>query len=218
MHSQSGSSNQNLDLHIDFRPYVSCLNMPPDAVGPCNTEVFLQQATSFASKQSQARFAVSRHFYPLMLGIDRRDDTSFTDLIGQTWRWKFIPKDMPCSEWSMHFTTGSRIKPFKHFLGTSVFVNVTCFLSREQVPTICSKKQLARHLQFKPIPGGLKSISGEASSILTYLSWKSLAKIRGWNRDALDCTVDNLCEGSRRFQVLDQHHASLTPPPREQST
>jgi len=56
------------------------------------------------------------HFYPLMLGMDRRATVSFLDDRGRAWEFKFIPKDMPYSEWSVHQQLSLRIEPYRQML------------------------------------------------------------------------------------------------------
>lgn len=43
--------------------------------------------------------------------------TSFTDMLGRSWEWKFIPKDMPYSEWSVHFNMIQRFAPYMSQFG-----------------------------------------------------------------------------------------------------
>ena len=84
---------------------------------PTKVEPILSHARTFATDHPTARFAVLRiwsapHFYPLMIGWNVREKTSFTDGLGRTWEWKFIPKDMPFSEWSIHHQARLRIGPY----------------------------------------------------------------------------------------------------------
>lgn len=60
------------------------------------------------------------HFWPLMLGYDNRANTSFMDGASRTWEWKFVPKDMPCSEWSVHLAARMRTEAFKWLFGNKV--------------------------------------------------------------------------------------------------
>lgn len=48
-----------------------------------------------------------------MIGMNTRIATAFTDVTGRSWEWKFIPKDMPFSEWSMHYNMTLRLEPYK---------------------------------------------------------------------------------------------------------
>ena len=53
--------------------------------------------------------------------------TSFLDTTGRTWDWKFIPIDMPYSEWSMHKSASDRIAPFKRIFKNRVVVKCNIF-------------------------------------------------------------------------------------------
>jgi hypothetical protein len=57
-----------------------------------------------------------------MLGHWNRINTSFIDSKGRGWEFKFIPKDMPFSEWSIHEQARQRIKPYADFFGDQVIV------------------------------------------------------------------------------------------------
>ena len=108
------------DLFFDWRHHGP-LTFPPDMQDPTAVDHFLPIAKRFVVKHPEARFALLRvwsapHFYPLMLGLDNRDGTSFTDGMGRIFEWKFIPKDMPCSEFSIHHTLKLRLEPYKEQL------------------------------------------------------------------------------------------------------
>jgi hypothetical protein len=51
-----------------------------------------------------------------MLGIDRRATVSFLDDRGRAWAFKFVPKDMPFSEWSIHQQLSLRFEPYRKML------------------------------------------------------------------------------------------------------
>lgn len=53
---------------------------------------------------------------------------TFYDSQGRAWEWKFIPKDMPFSEWSIHQQARMRIQPFRKALGDKVVVMRDVFL------------------------------------------------------------------------------------------
>lgn len=58
----------------------------------------IQIARQYRTYKPDARFALLRvwshsHFWPLMVGYDKRDLVSFEDPIGRVWRWKFYPKE-----------------------------------------------------------------------------------------------------------------------------
>ena len=113
------------DLFIDYRLNIPTIQMPPDLVDPHSITPFKNTAKTFPLKHPTARFAVltiwsAPHFYPLMIGWDNRRPTSFRDHIGRHFNWMFVPKDMPCSEFSIHHSAKQRIAPFKKFLGKKV--------------------------------------------------------------------------------------------------
>jgi hypothetical protein len=128
-----GKENGRYDLYFDWRPSIADCTFPPGMEDPTQVEPLISRARVFASRYSKARFAVLRlwsapHFYPLMLGWNNRDHTSFTDGLGRTWEWKFIPKDMPYSEWSIHQQGRMRIKPYAKQFGDRVVVRRDAFL------------------------------------------------------------------------------------------
>jgi hypothetical protein len=87
----------------------------------------LSHARAFKTLNPNARFALLRiwsspYFWPLMLGGNNRDFTSFIDGSRRCWEWKFVPKDMQCSEWSMHYSTYSMLEKFKKQLGNGDMV------------------------------------------------------------------------------------------------
>lgn len=57
-----------------------------------------------------------------MLGMEKRSMCAFLDDRGRAWEFKFIPKDMPYSEWSIHHQLSLRIEPVKKIFGNSVVV------------------------------------------------------------------------------------------------
>lgn len=59
-------------------------------------------------------------FYPLTVGHDKRDGFTFYDLTGRTFTWLFVPKDLPHSDYSMHWGCAGRIAPFKKQFGDRV--------------------------------------------------------------------------------------------------
>ncbi|KAI8960401.1 hypothetical protein F5Y11DRAFT_349536 [Daldinia sp. FL1419] len=110
-----------LDLFMDYSDRDRSINYSRDVPGfidPDKWPVFLPLARDFASKHSGSRFAVLRiwsapHFYPAMIGSWNRHATAFRDSVGRSWIWKFIPKDMPPSEWSMYHTLKKRFELLK---------------------------------------------------------------------------------------------------------
>lgn len=94
---------------------------------PPSKEALLSTAHKYARDNPGARFAALRlwsapHFYPLMIGPTTQCNVAFTDGQGRAWEWKFIPKDMPYSEWSVHHQATLRIEPFKRVFGRNVFI------------------------------------------------------------------------------------------------
>ncbi|RMJ18642.1 hypothetical protein CDV36_001762 [Fusarium kuroshium] len=106
-----------LDFFINYEDRYGNfpMNFPPSFVHPSKWPQVMPAAESFAEKNPGARFALIRlwsapHFYPLMVGPFNRQNTSFLDSAGRSWEWKFVPKDMPGSEYSAHHTTEKRLK------------------------------------------------------------------------------------------------------------
>lgn len=80
----------NPDLYFDWRTGLPYCELPPGIEKPHQVRPLLDTAHEFAAKHEVARFSVLRvwsapHFWPLMLGPDNRDATSFTDDLGRTW-------------------------------------------------------------------------------------------------------------------------------------
>ena len=118
-----------LDLYIDYRvgiPLARIVSHLHDPT-PMDRSFIISKITAFAAEHADARFSLLRlwsapHFYPLMLGIDSRPMCSFLDDRGRCWDWKFIPKDMPYSEWSVHQQLSLRLHPYDFVWGTQVWV------------------------------------------------------------------------------------------------
>ncbi|KAF2638583.1 hypothetical protein P280DRAFT_471187 [Massarina eburnea CBS 473.64] len=113
----------HLDLFIDYRDQIPAARHIAHFVDPAPfTPTFLvDKARKFASSNPNARFSVLRlwsapHFYPLMIGLENRSMVSFLDDRGRLWEWKFIPKDMPCSELFVHKNLSARLEPYRHAL------------------------------------------------------------------------------------------------------
>jgi hypothetical protein len=129
----AGKEDDKDDLYFDWRSATDDCTFPPEMEDPTKVEPLISRARRFASNHSNPRYAVLRlwsppHFYPLMLGWNNRDNTSFTDGLGRTWEWKFIPKDMPYSEWSIHHQARLRIKPYAKQFGDRLLVRRDSFL------------------------------------------------------------------------------------------
>jgi len=106
-----------LDLFINYEDRHGNFPMqyPPSFVAPDKWIQLLPLIQKFADRHPNARFALLRlwsapHYYPLMVGLHNRQCTSFLDSCGRSWEWKFVPKDMPGSEYSVHHTTGKRLQ------------------------------------------------------------------------------------------------------------
>jgi hypothetical protein len=122
-------SNRPLDMFIDYRSLIEESHLPPDLQDPriLPPSSLRSIASSFAKTRPSSRFAVLRiwsapHFYPLMIGFEKHPSLAFQDSVGRTWTWKFLPKDMPYSEWSIHRQARMRIAPFTHLFGENVIV------------------------------------------------------------------------------------------------
>ncbi|KAF5536356.1 major facilitator superfamily transporter [Fusarium mexicanum] len=116
-----------LDLFINYQDQYGNFPMtyPPNFVDPSKWPQVILTARTFSSKHPTARFAILRlwsapHYYPFMVGMFNRRNTSFLDSRGQSWEWKFVPKDMPGSEFSAHHTTGKRLDVLKDKFGDRV--------------------------------------------------------------------------------------------------
>lgn len=87
----------------------------------------LAHANAFATTHKSSRSSLLRlwshsHFWPLLLAGANREDMAFADSIGRIWHSRFIPKDMPYSDISMHNMVQERVKQFKkQFTGKVVF-------------------------------------------------------------------------------------------------
>jgi hypothetical protein len=110
--------NRNkLDLYFDYgvKPEGQ---IPKGMTDPKDWPDLLSHAQKFTVANPNARFSLLRiwtgeHFYPLMLGHWNREQTSFKDGIGRCWEWKFVPKDMPGSEWSIHYNMEQALGKFR---------------------------------------------------------------------------------------------------------
>ncbi|KAI1745252.1 hypothetical protein F4680DRAFT_401566 [Xylaria scruposa] len=117
-----------VDLFINYADPLHASRYPktwPGLVRPEDFPVFLPLARDFAAEHRGARFAVLRlwsapHFYPAMLGEGNQVGSSFLDCIGRSWKWNFIPKDFPVSEWSMYNNLKLRLELLEEQLGDRV--------------------------------------------------------------------------------------------------
>ena len=121
------------DFYIDLRVLVDDMQMKSTLEQTPSLDYFLKTARSFARQHEKARFAVLRlwsapHFYPLMVGLENRVNTQFTDGLGRAWEFCFVPKDMPGSEHSIHHASRLRIMPFKNLFQEKVLIKRDLFL------------------------------------------------------------------------------------------
>lgn len=82
---------------------------------------------AFQHLNPSARFSVLRlwsapHFYPLMFSYENRAMCTFLDDRSRLWEFKFVPKDMPYSEWSVHQQLTLRLEPHKRLFRKQAFV------------------------------------------------------------------------------------------------
>lgn len=115
------------DFFIDYREAQKYSVMTTPLEEPPPKEKMMAAARGYARNNPNARFALLRcwsasHSWPLMIGANVRKPHTFMDAIGRTWEWRFIPKDMPRAEWSMHNALKLHFKDHKPLLGRNVFV------------------------------------------------------------------------------------------------
>ncbi|KAF7546260.1 hypothetical protein G7Z17_g8560 [Cylindrodendrum hubeiense] len=106
-----------LDLFICYDDQYGNFPMvfPPNFEPPDKWAEILPHAQTFAAGHPTARFGLLRlwsapHYYPFMVGLHNRQMTSFLDSTARAWEWKFVPKDMPGSEFSAHNVTQARLE------------------------------------------------------------------------------------------------------------
>lgn len=111
------------DLYIDWRMNIPRAQVISHLVDPTpfDRAYLVAQARKFKAQHPNACFSALRmwsapHFYPLMLGIDKRQMVAFLDDRERLWEFKFIPKDMPYSEWSVHHQLSLRLEPYRRML------------------------------------------------------------------------------------------------------
>ena len=144
-------SSQHVDLYIDYRQHIKDIRMPRNMEECPTKESLLNSARKYARDQLSARFALLRlwsapHFYPLILGLENRVINSFADPVGRAWEWKFVPKDMPYSEWSMHHSSQLRLKPFRWLMKDNVIISRNLFMV--MAPTEADLLKLATAMTF----------------------------------------------------------------------
>ncbi|KAH7067817.1 hypothetical protein FB567DRAFT_256347 [Paraphoma chrysanthemicola] len=121
--------NRPMDLYIDYRVGIPAAHITSHLKDPTplDRDFIIKKCKSFLEYNTSAKFAVMRiwsapHFYPLMLGMEKRPMCAFLDDRGRCWEFKFIPKDMPYSEWSVHQQLSLRLEPYKKIFGQQVIV------------------------------------------------------------------------------------------------
>ncbi|KAI3333171.1 hypothetical protein F4824DRAFT_503461 [Ustulina deusta] len=149
-----------MDLFIDYADRQKASNYPtnwPGFVRPDEFPVLLPLARDFAAKNQGARFAVLRlwsapHFYPAMLGDQNRMGSAFLDCAARSWRWNFIPKDMPVSEWSMYNILKLRLDLVKKQLGDRVVhrSDVVLVMGADQLDLLRYATAVTFAIQTKP--------------------------------------------------------------------
>lgn len=108
---------------------------------------------------------------------------SFSDVVGRSWTWCFIPKDMPFSEWSMEHSLGLRLARLKKTELRQSFESkrdLVLVMSETNLRSNCLLRWHRSSSCCKAILGASRSTFGRASSISTWLSWRSLTR-PGWN-------------------------------------
>jgi hypothetical protein len=125
-HAEPGRAH---DVYIDYRDNIPLSRIVSHLTDPTplNRDFLVQRAQKYRAQHPSAKFSVLRlwsapHFYPLMLGVDRRSMLAFLDDRGRCWEWKFVPKDMAFSEWSIHQQLSLRLEPYKEVFGAQVVV------------------------------------------------------------------------------------------------
>ncbi|KAK7510074.1 hypothetical protein IWZ03DRAFT_433735 [Phyllosticta citriasiana] len=107
------------DLFIDYRIALNHHGFSVSLTDPDKLEPLLATAQKFAvNRGAHSCFTVltmwsAAHFWPLTIGYGMRGDLAFYDTAGRCWEWKFVPKDMPFSERSMHKALSLRFAPFQ---------------------------------------------------------------------------------------------------------
>lgn len=122
----------------------------------------LTKARPFAAQHPTARFSLIKlwsapHFYPLMLQPPSRLATAFIDPMSRSWEWKFLPKDMPASEWSIHNTVRLRLGCLRQtMLGVSNEELARAAKQKADEEDAEKMKKLMEEEKNKPAPGKKK--------------------------------------------------------------
>jgi len=108
--------------HIDYRDLSTDWDKMMAGIRNPAAIDLLAVAQRYSTRNAGARFALLRlwthtHLYPLMLGDKNREYFSFGDGIEGSWEWKFVPKHMPRSEWSMQHSIDLLLERIKRKYG-----------------------------------------------------------------------------------------------------
>lgn len=112
-----------LDFFVDYSSSLADITLPNHMINPYGITIssLRDNIDAFATRHPNARFALLRlwsapYFYPLMVGYNNRPHQTFMDAVGRFWEWRFVPKDMPYSEHSVHYNLFLRFEPhMSHF-------------------------------------------------------------------------------------------------------
>lgn len=120
---------QHADLYLDYRVGISDVKAVSHLTDPTplDRDYIIGRLKAFQQNNPDACFSALRlwsapHFYPLMFSWENRGVCTFLDDRGRLWEFKFIPKDMPYSEWSVHHQLSLRLEPYKKLFGKQVLI------------------------------------------------------------------------------------------------
>lgn len=138
---------ETLDFFVDWRGNMNNVDMM-DLQDPTKIKPLVDFARPFAAKHENARFTVLRlwsasDFYPFTIGWDKREYYSFMDNVERTWDFKFIPKDTPYSEWSVHHNARLRVRPYEDLFEGKVVVRRDAYLVMAENEEECLKLSTA---------------------------------------------------------------------------
>ncbi|KAL9095335.1 MAG: hypothetical protein Q9165_002206 [Trypethelium subeluteriae] len=118
------NGRDKLDMYIDDRGATHLPSTPnPNLTDPEKVDLLgaVRNFLSTLDSPEEARFALLRiwsapHFWPLMLGFDARPAMAFADAEGRSWEYRFLPKDVGPTAWSIHHAVKQRILPYEDML------------------------------------------------------------------------------------------------------
>jgi hypothetical protein len=127
----AAEAGRALDLYIDGRKFIDDCKPIGWMIDPTpfDRDYMVKTAKEFRAQHASARFSALRlwsapHFYPMRA----REGDVFLDDRGRFWEWKFIPKDMPMSEWSVHKSMTMVLGEYKHIWKHQVVIGRDLFL------------------------------------------------------------------------------------------